>query len=248
MAKSAHFTTELFTFFRALKRHNNREWFQANKNRYEHYARDPFLKFIEDFRPRLHAISPHFIADPRPSGGSLLRIYRDMRFRRDQAPYQIRAAARFPHLAWKQRHAPRFYLHLEPGKSFLGMGLWHPDSDTRAQIREAIVSKPYLWRIATTANAFEKNCRFGGDSMKRLPSGFDPNHPFAVDLMRKDFICWSEFSDKGVCSVNFLNDVTRACRAAAPFMEFLTRALGLPWAVGERVQVRGSRSAVTYRH
>src|SRR5262245_49878233 len=139
MTSSAHFTPEFFAFFRALKRNNNREWFQANKSRYEQYVRDPFLRFIEDFRPRLHAISPHFIADPKPTGGSLLRIYRDMRFRPDQAPYQVMAAARFPHIAWKQRHTPGLYLHLEPNRSFLGMGLWHPDTDTRALIREAIL-------------------------------------------------------------------------------------------------------------
>jgi uncharacterized protein (TIGR02453 family) len=243
MTKSAHFTTELFAFLRALKRHNNREWFQANKSRYEQYVRDPFLKFIEDFRPRLHSISPHFIADPRPSGGSLLRIYRDMRFRPDQAPYQTMAAARFPHVAWKQRHAPGHYLHLEPGKSFLGMGLWHPDTDTRALVRETIVRNDGLWRRATTAKSFEKKCRLGGDSMKRLPSGYDPNHPFAVDLMRKDFICWSEFSDAEVCSATFLNDVISTCRVAAPFMEFLTRAVGLPWAATERVPVREVMSA-----
>jgi uncharacterized protein (TIGR02453 family) len=237
MTKS-HFRPELLTFLRALKRHNNREWFQANKSRYEQFVREPFLKFIEDFRPRLHTISPHFIADPRPSRGSLLRIHRDMRFRPDQAPYQIMAAARFPHAAWKQRQSPGLYLHLEPQRSFLGMGLWHPDTDTRALVRDAIVSNPNGWKRATTAKAFKEKCRMGGDSMKRLPSGYDPNHPFVVDLMRKDFICWSEFSDKEVCASEFLSDVVGAFRAAAPFMEFLTRAVGLPWAAGERVRVR----------
>lgn len=238
MTKPAHFTPELFKFLRALKQHNNRDWFQANKSRYEQFVRDPFLKFIEDFRPRLHAISPHFIADPRPSRGSLLRIHRDMRFRPNQAPYQVMAAARFPHAAWKQRMAPGFYLHLEPGKSFLGMGLWHPDTDTRALVRDAIVSNTRKWKRATTAESFKKKCRVGGESMKRLPSGYDPDHPFAEDLMRKDFTCWSEFSDEEVCADTFLNDVVGVCRAAAPFMEFLTRAVGLPWAPDERVQIR----------
>ena len=235
MANSAHFTKELLTFLRELKRHNNREWFQANKDRYEQCVRDPFLRFIEDFRPRLYAISPHFIADPRPSGGSLLRVYRDMRFRPDQPPYQTRAAARFPHVAWKQRQAPGFYLHLEPGKSFLAMGLWHPDTESRAMIRDAIVSNTEGWSKATTRKSFRNNCEMGGDSMKRLPSRYDPDHPFAADLMRNDFICWSKFSDKQLSSPTFLNDVIRACRAGAPFMEFLTRATGLPWATDERL-------------
>ncbi len=238
MPRSAHFTAELFKFLRALKRHNNREWFQANKWRYEEHVRDPFLKFIEDFQPRLQAISPHFIADPRPSGGSLLRIYRDMRFRPDQAPFQTWAAARFPHAAWKQMHAPGFYLHLDPGQSFLGMGLWHPDTDTRALVRDTIIKNTAGWKSATESKSFRKQCRVSGDLMKRPPPGYDRNHPFAEDLMRKDFTCGAEFSEKQVCSPEFLDNVTRKCRAAAPFMEFLTRAVGLPWAAEEQPRIR----------
>ena len=69
MSRHAYFTPELFKFLRQLDKHNNREWFQENKSRYEQFVRDPFLKFIEDFRPQLNAISPHFIADPKPVGG-----------------------------------------------------------------------------------------------------------------------------------------------------------------------------------
>jgi uncharacterized protein (TIGR02453 family) len=238
MTKSAYFTVELFRFLRALRRNNNREWFQANKWRYEQYVRDPFLKFIEDFGPRLHAISPHFVADARPSGGSLLRIYRDMRFRPNQKPYQTRMAAHFPHTGWKQMHAPGFYLHLDPEQSFLGMGLWHPDANTRASIREAIVTNPENWKKATKAKSFTTQCRLDGDVMKRLPPGTDPNHPFAADLMRKDFTCGSEFSEKQVCSPAFLDTVTKKCQAAAPFMEFLTKAVGLPWTADERLRIR----------
>src|SRR5215470_7405533 len=105
MKNEAYFTPELFSFLRQLSKHNNREWFQKNKWRYDKFVRDPFLKLIEDFGPRLSSISPHFLADPKPSGGSLLRIYRDMRFRKGQAPYQTMAAARFPHRARKERTA-----------------------------------------------------------------------------------------------------------------------------------------------
>src|ERR1051326_8680417 len=88
MPSSAYFTRELFKFRRDLAKHNNRDWFQENKWRYEKFVRDPFLRFIEAYQSPLHAISPHFIADPKPVGGSLLRIYRDMRFRKDQQPYK----------------------------------------------------------------------------------------------------------------------------------------------------------------
>jgi uncharacterized protein (TIGR02453 family) len=238
MRKQAYFTPELFGFLRQLKRHNNRDWFQKNKSKYQRAVRDPFLKFIEDFRPRLHKISPHFIADPRPSGGSLLRIYRDMRFRPEADPYQTMAAARFPHVAWKQTRTPGFYLHLEPGTSFLGCGLWHPDPETRNKVTEAIVKNPSQWKKAVSGKRFRANCELSGGSMKRMPPGYDPNHPLADDLRRKDYITVTYFKDAQVCAVGFLDQVAHAVAATRPFMEFLTRSLGLPWASEDKVSIR----------
>jgi uncharacterized protein (TIGR02453 family) len=238
MRKQAHFTPELFKFLRQLKRHNNRDWFLANKNRYEDQVRDPFLRFIEDLRPRLHQISPHFIADPRRSGGSLLRIYRDLRFRPDADPYQTRAAARFPHTAWKQTRTPGFYLHLEPGTSFLGCGLWHPDPETRNAVIESIVENPAQWKKILGNKKFRTACEVSGEKMKRMPPGYDANHPLAEDLKRKDFITATSFKDAQVCAADFFDQVTETLEATAPFMEFLTRALGLPWASGDKVSIR----------
>src|SRR5205814_10550362 len=122
MSGHGYFTQELFKFLRQLDQHNNREWFQENKSRYEQFVRDPFLKFIEDFRPQLNAISPHFIADPKPVGGSLWRRYRDMRFRKDQAPYKTMMAARFAHRAYKERMASGLYRRLDPPRSGCACG------------------------------------------------------------------------------------------------------------------------------
>ena len=238
MRKSPYFSPELFKFLRDLKRHNDRDWFQANKSRYEEFARDSFLRFIEDFAPRLRAISPHFIADPKPSGGSLLRIYRDMRFRKGQAPYQTTTAARFPHRAWKEVRAPGLYLHLAPKQCFLGTGLWHPDPDTRASVCDAIVRDPAKWKRATSGRAFKALCELSGDSMKRMPAGYDPAHQFARDLARKDFMSVTYFTEKQVCAEDFLDQVTKATRAAAPLIEFLTRAIGLPWSANEKQKPR----------
>lgn len=233
-----YFTSELFKFFRQLKRHNNREWFLAHKQQYEHDVRDPFLKFIEDFGPRLHQVSPHFIADSRRSGGSLLRIYRDLRFRPDADPYQTMVAARFPHSAWKKTPAPGFYLHVEPGTSFLGSGLWHPDPETRNKIREAIVKSPSQWKRLLSNKRFQSYCELSGESAKRLPPGVDPNHPLAADLKRKDFITATYFTEAQVCSAGFLDEVTDSVKAVAPFIKFLTTALSLPWSSEDEAVVR----------
>jgi uncharacterized protein (TIGR02453 family) len=234
----ASFTPELFKFLRDLAKHNNREWFQKNKWRYDQFVRDPFLKFIEAYQPRLHAISPHFIADPKPVGGSLLRIYRDMRFRKDQDPYKTMVAARFPHRAYKQRTAPGLYLHLDPQHCFFACGLWHPDGDTRALVREAIVREPERWKRATRRKAFASIWEVSGESFTRPPAGLDPNHPLAVDLKRKDFTAHIMFTEKEICGAAFRETFIRATRAAAPFLEFLTRAVGLPWSANDRAAPR----------
>ena len=140
MASKAHVTPELFEFFRQLKRNNNREWFQKNKARYEERVRDPLLELVADFEPHLHKISPHLVADSRPVGGSLFRIYRDVRFSKDKTPYKTAAGVRFPHEECKDVHAPGFYLHLEPGEVFAGAGIWRPDAATLRRVRDRIVS------------------------------------------------------------------------------------------------------------
>ena len=121
-----YFQEGLFTFLKELRANNDREWFAANRERYETQVREPFVRFISDFEPILHQISPHFRADPRPSGGSLFRIYRDTRFSKDKSPYKTAAAAHFPHERGRDVHAPGYYLHLEPGSVFAGAGLWRP--------------------------------------------------------------------------------------------------------------------------
>src|SRR5688572_3490281 len=101
-----YFTADTFKFFRDLNRHNERAWFHANKSRYEAVVRDPFLRLIADLAEPLAAISPHFVADPKPVGGSLFRIQRDTRFANDKSPYKTWAGARFFHVRGKQVEAP----------------------------------------------------------------------------------------------------------------------------------------------
>jgi uncharacterized protein (TIGR02453 family) len=93
MATTPYFTPDLFRFLRELKAHNNRDWFQANKERYERSLRDPFLQLVSDLGPRLKAISAQFVADPKPVGGSMMRIYRDTRFSKDKTPYKTAVMA-----------------------------------------------------------------------------------------------------------------------------------------------------------
>ncbi|HEX9885916.1 MAG TPA: DUF2461 domain-containing protein [Longimicrobiales bacterium] len=222
----AHFSPALFRFLEELAAHNDREWFHANRDRYESDLREPALRFIMDFGPRLDAISPHFRADPRKQGGSLFRIHRDVRFSKDKSPYKTHTGIQFRHTAGKDAHAPGFYLHLEPAQVFLGIGIWHPDGPTLRAIREAIVDDARGWTKAKGppfGGAFE----LAGDTLSRAPSGFDKEHPLVDDLRRKDFIGVASLSEKDVTTPGFLDDFTARCRSGAGFIRWLCGAVGV---------------------
>jgi uncharacterized protein (TIGR02453 family) len=227
--KQPSFTPELFSFLAELRANNNREWFAANKHRYEEHVLDPALGFIEAFAPHLEKISPHFRADARPSGGSLFRIYRDTRFSKDKTPYKTNVGIHFRHERAQDVNAPGFYLHLGPGEVFAGGGIWHPPTDAATHIREAIVATPERWRRATREGAFAKRLELGGDSLKRVPSWADSAHPFADDLKRKDFFGWAQLSEADVVAPDFVREYAQIGLAAAPLMQFLCDALDVPY-------------------
>jgi uncharacterized protein (TIGR02453 family) len=226
---AASFGPELFAFLRELKASNTREWFAANKDRYEADVRGPALDFVADFAPRLERISPRFVADPRPVGGSLFRIHRDTRFSRDKSPYKTYTGVQFRHELGRDAHAPVFYLHLEPGGCFAGAGVWHPDAPALARIREALVADPEAWRAAVGGKRFRGRLRLGGDSLKRAPAGFDPEHELIEDLKRKDFICYRTYADEEVTAPGFLGVFAGTCRDAVPLVRFLCGALDAPF-------------------
>jgi uncharacterized protein (TIGR02453 family) len=220
----ASFGRELFGFLADLKKHNDRDWFNANKARYEADLLEPALAFIEDFAPYLHQISPHLRADARRVGGSLFRIYRDTRFSKDKTPYKTMAGIWFKHERAKETHAPGFYLHLAPGEVFAGGGIWHPDTPTITKIRDAIVADPDGWREATSGVELGM-----GEALKRVPSGYDKDHPLAEDLKRKNFAALERLSEKDATGPDFLQRYARACESMAPVMGFLCRAVGVPF-------------------
>lgn len=228
MPGNGYFTPELFRFLKGLKNHNDREWFERNKERYEKYVRDPFTHLIAELAPRLKEINPHMVADPRPVGGSMMRIYRDIRFAKDKSPYKTAVAAHFWHAKGKDGANPAYYLHLEPGKSSIGGGIWRPESAALRKIRDAIIKNSERWRQITTGKDFRSSCGMVGESLKRPPAGYDPSHPFIEDIKRKDFIISTALDDRDVCRKDFTEVVLNYCRTAAPFMRFLSSAVGLP--------------------
>lgn len=225
----AIFTSGLVKFLRDLRANNDRDWFENNRARYESLMLEPALEFIEAFAPHLRRISPNFVASPRRSGGSLFRIHRDVRFSKDKSPYKTHLGIQFRHKDAKDVHAPGFYLHVEPGESFVGAGIWHPDATTLTKIREAIVDDPGDWKRAAHSKRFGGAYRLSGDSLKRPPTGYDRDHPLIEDLKRKDFIGVATLSDRAITSEDVLRTFADKCRSAGGFMHFLCDAVGVPF-------------------
>jgi uncharacterized protein (TIGR02453 family) len=225
----SHFEPALFKYLSALKRNNNRDWFKTNKSRYEDVLKDPALAFISDFGPHLLKISKHFVADPRPVGGSLFRIYRDTRFAKDKTPYKTAVGIHFRHEAAKDAHAPGFYLHIAKGDCFVGMGLWTPETAVAHQIRDAIAEDPKRWKRAVNGKKFKATYTLGGESLKRPPRGFDKDHPLIEDLKRKSFMATTKLSDKQIVSDKLLNDLAAAFKTGSPLVSFLCKAVDVPF-------------------
>jgi uncharacterized protein (TIGR02453 family) len=222
---AVYFSPQAFTFLRELAENNNREWFAENKQRYEQRVRDPILRFIGDFGPRLAKISPRLVADARPSGGSLFRIYRDTRFSRDKSPYKIHLGAHFFHeSAKKAPNVPGFYLHVQPGECFAAAGIWHPEAAALAKVRDAIAAGGPEWKAVRRSKL-----PIEGGSLKRPPKGYPSDHPFIDDLKRTDFVTSKRFTQSDLCRASFMNDFTDTCRTMSPLVKFVTQALGLPW-------------------
>jgi len=226
---SSHFTPALFKFMRDLEANNNRDWFAANKDRYEQDLKEPALRFIVDFGAPLVKISPRFLADPRPSGGSLFRIYRDIRFSKDKRPYKDHVGMYFKHEAGKNVHTPGFYLHLQPGNSFIGVGLWRPDTPTLKKIRDALVADPGRWKKAVGGKAFTRDFQLSGESLVRPPKGYDPEHPLIDILKRKDFTAFAPLTRKQVTSPDFMKEFAGLCRTGGSLVKFVCEAIGQPY-------------------
>jgi uncharacterized protein (TIGR02453 family) len=227
MEQHGFFSPDLFEFLDELRTHNERAWFERNKTRFEQSVREPFSRLIAALGPPLRKINPSLVADPRPAGGSMMRIYRDLRFSRDKSPYKTSIAAHFSNVRGKDLPAPAYYLHFAPGNSGIGAGMWRPPAAALKEIRDAIVAEPQCWQRVIGNGEFRALCAMAGEALKRPPAGYDHNHPLIEDLKRKDFTIHTTLTNAQVLSTDLLETIVACFRATAPFMRFLSDAVGV---------------------
>lgn len=228
MTRSPWFTPELFRSLEELRLHNDRDWFERNRERYVRDVRDPMLRFVADVAPVLRKLAPRLVADPRPVGGSLFRVHRDTRFSKDKTPYKTNAAASFRHEAGRDVHGPGLYVSLAPGEVEVGGGVWHPEPEPLRLVRRSVVERPAAWKRALAAPGMDR-LTWWGDTLRRTPRGFPEGHPLETLLRRKDFAAGAELTERDALAPDFLDRCAEVWRPLGPSLKLMAGAVGLRW-------------------
>ncbi len=225
----AGFPRATFDFLKDLQQNNNREWFAANRNRYESYFLQPSLALIEALQKPIEKAAPLLRVEAKKVGGSLIRIYKDTRFSRDKTPYKTNIGIQFQHQAGKNVHSPGIYLHIALDECFLAAGIWKPDAAPLLQIRQRMCDYPQAWKSIWRNKRFQSRFSMHEDRLKAMPRGFEKDHPLAQDLKLKSFLGVTAITPKMVQSANLTENVLDSIKASAPLMRFLCEALELPY-------------------
>ncbi|MFK7987531.1 MAG: DUF2461 domain-containing protein [Sandaracinaceae bacterium] len=219
------FGPETLTFLAQLSNNNRKDWFEANRQRYEDEVREPARAFIRAMGPRLAKVSKNIVASDKKVGGALMRVHRDVRFSKDKTPYKTNVGMHFRHARGKDVHAPGCYVHLGLDGCFLGMGMWHPDGPSLRKIRASIDANPAKWKRVLNGKKLNGVWRHGGESLKRPPKGFDKEHPMLEVLKRKDHILVADLTVEQAESTDLVDLATAHFKAGKAHMKLLCEAI-----------------------
>ena len=228
------FRPAALTFLRSLARNNKREWFEANRERYEAEVKRPLQLLVEEVDARLGEIAPEMVGNPKRS---VFRIYRDVRFSKDKSPYKTNAAAWFYHrdaghaVGTQAVHGGAgFYFQIAPKDCFVAGGIWMPPGAALKTLRESIAEDPEELESILRVPAFKR--AFGKMSeeavLKRPPRGFDADHPAGVLLRYKSFTVHRDLTEAQVLSPKLPDILAKQYATMLPFVRWLNRVLGLP--------------------
>jgi uncharacterized protein (TIGR02453 family) len=209
-----------FSFLKALKKNNHRDWFNDNKTTYQKE-----LELVEQFAEALlRELNRHDEIETPSGKKSLHRIYRDIRFSSDKTPYKTNWSGNFKR-ATKYRRGG-YYFHLEPGNSYLAGGFWGPNAQDIKRIRDEIAfDAGPLRKILKNKTFIATFGALQGEQLKTAPKGFEAGHE-AIDLLRyKQFLLIRRFSDKEVLSDQFLKEASATYRNMRPFFDYMSEVL-----------------------
>ncbi|MCS5490540.1 DUF2461 domain-containing protein [Algoriphagus limi] len=209
-------------FLSELAQNNHKDWMDANKPWYQE-TRKEFLADVEVMLKNLSEINPVFSSFQ--AKGCVFRQNRDVRFSANKDPYKTNFAAYFSPKG-KKSEGPGWYLHIQPGKSFIGGGIWMPMSDTLKKIRKEIdYSGAELEQILSQPDFKKLFPTIEGEKLKTSPREYEADHPYIEFLRMKSFVVSSPIKDRDVDSGNFINEAFQGFRTMHPFLQFLERAV-----------------------
>lgn len=228
------FTKDSFAFLRSLRRNNRREWFTAQRDRYEESVRRPLIELVEELDARFAGFAPEITGHPRRS---VFRIHRDVRFSSDKSPYKTNAACWFYHgdagkgVGGTNPHGGAgFYFHIEPDTALVGGGIWMPATESLRLIRQALADDYVRFGRIVRARPVAK--RFGTLNeeamLRRVPRGFDTDHPASTWLKYRSFIMSHTLAPDEVLSPALHDILERDYRLLLPFVRWLNAACGFP--------------------
>jgi len=209
-------------FLKKLKKNNNREWFNSNKQLYED-ARYDFEKFAGELIDVITKFDKSLLGlDPKDC---MFRIYRDVRFSKDKSPYKTNMGAV---LYEGGRKSPKagYYFHLSPGECFYAGGLYMPQPDQLTALRRAVYTKFGGFEKILKNKEFKKY--FGdieGEKLKTTPKGFPKEHASSEYLKLKSYIAYSEVDDEKVLSKSILDYSSKVFKSMKPFIDFLNESI-----------------------
>ncbi len=211
-------------FLRDLASNNNREWFDANRDRYT-TAKEDFEVVVTDIIKGLAKTDPDF--SELKAKDCIFRIFRDVRFGKDKTPYKPNFGAAFSKSGRKGSGAG-FYLHIEPGgKCFIGGGLWQPEPDALKKIRQEIDYNFEDFKKIIDDKKFKKLFpEIEGEKLKKLPAGYTEDNPAIAYLKYKSFVVGHKgLSDTDLTAKNMVKDVVSVFDTMKPFINFLNRGI-----------------------
>ncbi|ANI88165.1 hypothetical protein A9P82_01860 [Arachidicoccus ginsenosidimutans] len=217
---SATIHKQTLQFLTALKKHNDRDWFHANKEKYD-LAKGNFHQFVDAMLKELGKFEP-YIAELNAKD-CVFRINRDIRFSKDKSPYKTNFGAL---LSGKMNMAKSaYYLHIEPNGSFLAGGIHLPEPKVLKAIRQEIVYNSEAFSNIINEKIFKKYYALENEKLSKVPQGFDKEHPLAEYLKHKEMIAIHYVKDEDVLSEKFLSYAANALKALQPFNHFLNDAI-----------------------
>ena len=217
------FTSESLRFLRALKRNNRREWFAAHRDDYEAPAPQPMIAIITRLADDFREFGPEFVANPKTS---MYRIYRDIRFSENKAPYKTHVAANFPTRGLPKHEGAGLYFHVSPDEVWMGGGMYAPQPPQLHAVREHIAANPRRLRTLVESPAFRRDIgTLEGERLQRVPRGFSKDHEAAEYLKFRQFLAGRGFEPVFATSPKFYSSLLTVFKRVAPVARFLNEPL-----------------------